>query len=337
MNLGTEALPVTASTLRPSGIARAVETHFPLGKVTACHLINRGFNDTYRVDLTDGRRVTARLSGLRARGQANIAYETALLRHLKNTGAHIAAPMLTHTGSAYTHLDAAEGRRAFAVFDWLPGDVPGDDAEKIKATGAGLAHLHTRAQSYSGPASLYSCDLPALLHRPLVWLLRSPNLEPDGRSFLQDLATRLEQCVLGFTALSEVTCHGDCHGGNNVMTIDARGQPVASFFDFDEAGPGYLAYDLAVFLWMQQFGRDTAIDGSKLALWHAFLNGYRSVADVTSDDVSAVSTFICVRHIWLMGEYASRQDEWGLLRTPWLKKQLDLLAKWETFETPMPG
>jgi Ser/Thr protein kinase RdoA (MazF antagonist) len=40
-------------------------------------------------------------------------------------------------------------------------------------------------------------------------------------------------------------CHGDCHGFN--ARISDAGS--AAFFDFDDGGPGYLAYDLSVFLW----------------------------------------------------------------------------------------
>ena len=34
-----------------------------------------------------------------------------------------------------------------------------------------------------------------------------------------------------------------------------RGSRIASFFDFDDAGPGFLSYDLAVFLWVQTMGK----------------------------------------------------------------------------------
>ena len=49
--------------------------------------------------------------------------------------------------------------------------------------------------------------------------------------------------------LGQVLCHGDAHGGNNFVVADAAGQRSAVFFDFDEAGPGLLAYELAVYPW----------------------------------------------------------------------------------------
>ena len=41
-------------------------------------------------------------------------------------------------------------------------------------------------------------------------------------------------------------CHGDTHGFNNHVYTDAEGVRRAAFFDFDDAGPGFLAYDLCV-------------------------------------------------------------------------------------------
>ena len=65
--------------------------------------------------------------------------------------------------------------------------------------------------------------------------------------------------------LTRVHCHGDCHGSNNFVNTAADGSRVASFFDFDDAGPGQLAYDIGVFLWVnmpQSVG--TALDGDAL-------------------------------------------------------------------------
>jgi Ser/Thr protein kinase RdoA (MazF antagonist) len=45
--------------------------------------------------------------------------------------------------------------------------------------------------------------------------------------------------------LTRTHCHGDCHGFN--ARISDAGN--AAFFDFDDGGPGYLAYDPSVFLW----------------------------------------------------------------------------------------
>jgi len=105
------------------------------------------------------------------------------------------------------------------------------------------------------------------------------------------------------------------------------------FFDFDESGPGYLAYDLAVFLWCcVSFGR------KQLPFWHAFIDGYRSIRDVSHADLEAADLFVPIRHLWLTGEYASRIHEWGSQAVPadWIATQLDFMLSWEK-EKLAPG
>ena len=99
----------------------------------------------------------------------------------------------------------------------------------------------------------------------------------------------------------------------------------AVFFDFDDGGRGYLAYDLAVYLWGNAFLQ------RELAMWHAFIDGYRSIRSITAADFGALHLFVPIRHIWLMGEYAGRIAEWGSEAVPveWLAKQADLLQAWE--------
>ena len=115
-------------------------------------------------------------------------------------------------------------------------------------------------------------------------------------------------------------CHGDCHGFNARIS-DAGNE---AFFDFDDGGPGYLAYDLSVFLWAKvSFGRKLH------AMWDAFVDGYRTVRPITAEDFEAAHAFVIVRHIWLIGEYASRAREWGSEPIDWIGRELEFLTSWE--------
>ncbi len=97
------------------------------------------------------------------------------------------------------------------------------------------------------------------------------------------------------------------------------------FFDFDDGGPGYLACDLAVYLWTQvSFGRETT------RAWTLFLDGYRSIRPIIPVDFEAVFRFVIVRHFWLMGEHASRADAWGSNNVQWISHGLNFLKTWES-------
>jgi len=147
------------------------------------------------------------------------------------------------------------------------------------------------------------------------------------------LTGRLSARLAEQDGLSWTRCHGDCHGYNAIIAQQGPRAGQAVFFDFDEGGPGYLAYDLAVFLWnCILFGR------KQHASWHAFIEGYRSIREVPHVDFEAVHLFVPIRHIWLMGEYASRIHEWGNQAVPaaWISAQLDFMLSWEK-EKLAPG
>lgn len=151
-------------------------------------------------------------------------------------------------------------------------------------------------------------------------------LTEQGRDFLAGLASRLASGITARDGLSWTRCHGDCHGLNARIATAGPRTGEATFFDFDDGGFGYLAYDLAVHLWAQvSFGRQ------HVAMRHAFIDGYRSVRAIVPVDLDAVRLFVPIRHIWLVGEMAGRLAEWGSegMSTAWLDREVTFLRSWE--------
>jgi len=108
----------------------------------------------------------------------------------------------------------------------------------------------------------------------------------------------------------------------------------AVFFDFDESGIGYLAYDLAVFLFVcVRYDRKDHAPS-----WRAFIEGYRSVRQLSRADFEAAHLFVPFVGIWFAGEYASRIHEWGRQAVPvdWFAEHLDFMLSWEN-EKLVPG
>ena len=64
-------------------------------------------------------------------------------------------------------------------------------------------------------------------------------------------------------------------------------------------------------------------------MWHAFIDGYRSIRPIAQTDFDAVALFVPIRHLWLMGEYAGRVAEWGTESVTWLGAQEEFLRTWE--------
>ena len=331
------ATAIEQTTPTAPGIADVVSANYNFGDVLDCALLRRGFNHVYGLRFADGKQAVARLAAARPRGATNITYEAALLAHLKTAGAVVAARLPTRQDGDYVLLALTEGARELILFDHLEGETPGDCLVDIEATGRGLALLHAAGNGYNGPQSHYTLELPYLLDESLKRLLAAPTLDAHLRSEFSALADQLNERIAAMADLTRVHCHGDCHGSNNFVNTAADGSRVASFFDFDDAGPGQLAYDIGVFLWVnmpQSVG--TALDGDALNKWRHFLAGYRSVRSIDEADFAAIMPFVAVRQFWSMGEYAGRFAVWGTqaMPTSYLRKQAERMRSWGQLATP---
>jgi Ser/Thr protein kinase RdoA (MazF antagonist) len=285
-------------------------------------MLNRGFNDTYLVITAISERYVFRLSHHRARGVADVRTETDFMAHLDRSGVPIAAPVQARDGALFVRGWSPEGVREGVLFRALEGRAPNAaSAADARANGVTLAMLHNAADSFCASHPLYRLDLDHLLRRPLVRVQEFRSVvNADADIELQNIATRTAERIETFDGLTWTHCHGDCHGLNARIT-DAGD---AAFFDFDDGGPGYLAYDLSVFLWAKtSFGRKLH------SMWDAFVDGYRSVRPITSADYEAAHVFVIIRHIWLMGEFASRAREWGSEPVGWIAREIDFLCSWE--------
>ncbi|HEV2901174.1 MAG TPA: phosphotransferase [Pseudaminobacter sp.] len=308
-------------------VARFVSDAYDIGEVTVCNLLNRGFNDTYEFSTQAGRRFVLRIANRRTRKETNLDYETAFLTYLDGCKVPVAAPVTARDGRHWRLGSFAEGPRPVALFHFLPGRIARHGSPPdAYAQGRTLAEVHRVGQSYAGPASRFQLDFQHLAARPLAALLTLRTIEAAHRDFFAAFVPRLgEQLDAAKSALAWGHCHGDCHGFNARITESGSLGRAAAFFDFDDGGPGWLGYDLAVYLW------NKALNPATLNLWPSFLEGYRSVLPLASKDLDATVLFVPIRHIWLLGEYAANASIWGLdhLSTAWLDRQVAFLRNWE--------
>lgn len=326
------ALVPTHTTAATSSIAHWVAQHHGI-PVQQCHLIRRGLNDNYALRSVDGIRYVARLYAIRPRGGFNIHFEISLLAHLGAKGAGVAAPVPAADGRAHIQLQFPEGPRALALFRHAEGVVP-DTLEELELTGRALAHIHEAARDYAGPPSRYALDGHHLAGRTLVYLQAYPEMDAELLETYRLLVHRLlAELAAAEAGLTRVLCHGDTHGFNNHVNTDASGVRKTVFFDFDDAGPGFLAYDLSVLPWSYLFRKGLKEPDDVLReRWLHYLKGYRAGGgEVSESDLAALPLFLQLRHLWNLGEAAGRLHHWGTSSVPvdWLKKQLEVLQAWK--------
>ncbi|RSZ34760.1 aminoglycoside phosphotransferase [Variovorax beijingensis] len=331
-------LEIAQSTPTAAGIAKFVQAHYDLGEVLESEFLRRSFNQVYRLGFADGRRVVARLSAERPRGDPNVLFEAAALEHLARAGCRVSRCLPAANGEVAVRLPLPEGSRPLMLFEHLDGEFAGDAADDIRVFAQGLATLHAAGKSYEGPDSVYRLDLDYLLLQPLQGLLRAPTMTAELRPQFEQLGERLHAAISALGTLSQVPCHGDAHGSNNFIVADAQGRREAVFFDFDEAGPGYLAYELAVYPWiLYPRAPDEVLSDKPKAQWQHFISAYREARPVADNDLAAIARFMAVRQFWLLGEYAGRIQVWGsqAMPTSYLRKQVAMLRAWETLELPL--
>ena len=332
-------LVATHTTAAASSVARWVARHHGLD-VQHCQLIRRGLNDNYALRLADGTRCVARLYSIRPRGGFHIEFEVALLAHLDAKGAGVAAAVPALQGRSHVRLDFPEGPRALAVFRHAEGAVP-ETLEDFELTGRALAHIHAAARDYGGPASRYTLDGHHLAGRTWGYLQVHPELEATLLESYRGLVQRLlEELAAVEGGLTRVICHGDTHGFNNHVAPDAAGTRQTVFFDFDDAGPGFLAYDLSVLPWSYLFRKGLKEpDATLRERWMHYLRGYRAGGgEVSEQDLAALPLFLQLRHLWNLGEAAGRLHHWGTNSVPvdWLRKQVEMFEAWKGLDLRVP-
>jgi Ser/Thr protein kinase RdoA (MazF antagonist) len=327
----TELLRVTYATATADAVAAFVVAKYDLPAPQECSLLQRGFNDSFAIRTPDQTRYILRMSGRRRRGDADVDAETRYLAYLDSAGVPVATAVPTRDGPLFCQAAMPEGPRPAVLFRHAEGRPPKlDTAEDARAQGLTLARLHNAAENFADrEAGRYRLDLNHLLHRPVAAVSELKDIKEESRRYFSELASRLDASVGALRDLSWTRCHGDCHGFNAHLITEGPQAGQAKFFDFDDGGFGYLAYDLAVHLWAQ-----LSFERRRHAMWFAFIDGYRSVRPIAPADFDAVALFVPIRHIWLMGEYAGRVAEWGTTATAWLDQQQDFLRAWEAEKLP---
>jgi len=230
--------PTLRSQLDPDALAAWLAARYGWESAPSCELIRRGMNDVYLVR-HDGDDYILRISARSWRDVAEVDAELRVLDRLGEAGGSVVAPILAGDGSLFGIVEAAEGPRAATLFAAAPGRVEDPpDPEGYRLFGRALARLHVLADGAR-------CgDLPTTYdwHTCVIEPLAEHRAEFDEAAAALELARDLAPKWSPVLAESDVGfVHGDAHTGNCCVDRDRL-----TFFDFECAGRGPRAYDLAV-------------------------------------------------------------------------------------------
>jgi Ser/Thr protein kinase RdoA (MazF antagonist) len=263
----------------------------------------------------------------RWRSFSNICYELDVLLHLNQQHIPVSIPLIRTDGRYVHRLRAPEGERFAVLFTYAPGADPSYDGEQERETalhyGQAVAKIHAAMDHFMSSHRRFGLDLEHLIDRPLHAI--RPHLLARRRDwrYLQQLGTKLKHYIeaLPGSVLDQGFCHGDLHGWNAKVAADK----TITFFDFDCCGPGWRAYDLAVFRWNARLREKEDL------LWSAFLEGYKGQRQLNAQDEQVIPIFIGIRHIWMLGLHTANGQDWGYgwMNDQYFDRAISFLKAWE--------
>ena len=303
-----EDLSVRGQVARLRPVALAALTNYPL-EVARLRLLNHGFNTTFRVDTTHGRRFAMRLNVNSRRTPKTLAAEAAWLAALAaDTDVWVPVPQPTSQGALTTEVFSPDLGRSLpvALFSWLPGSDLGDEAtaDQLRAVGRATAVLHGHGERWRLPRG---ADLPAidsvLMDVPYHLGDDHPLLSGADHEVIDAAFAQVQHHIDAlFAASRRQPPHADLHVWNLKWY---RGRLIV--FDFDDSGIGVPAQDLAISAY---YLRDDA------ALEAALLEGYEELRPLPEFTPAQYEAMVASRNLVLLNDVVTTTNAEFLAMLP---------------------
>jgi Ser/Thr protein kinase RdoA (MazF antagonist) len=305
------------SVLDPAAVAEVCAEQYGFGEVPQCQFIHRGMNDVYRL------RAGSTQYALRAwraswRSMDDVVYELEFLDFLKHRKLPVAAGIRCQSGARYFVVNAPEGPRALAAFEWVPGVKFAEriDVDLAARLGAVLADIHLAGVDFrpsiarrTNPAGLITDNMP--------YLEQLLSDTPADLDFYSELAPRLVDALqqIDPQVVPMGTCHGDFHLNNGIIDD----QNHITFLDFDNSGQDYLAQDVMAYYWANEF------TGHQKRYADRFVEGYETRRPFSNAERGYFPLFILAKEFRLLTGYAKHSQSLGHYLTKF--KNLDWFAR----------
>jgi Ser/Thr protein kinase RdoA (MazF antagonist) len=294
---------VAHSVLDAGALAAEVAARYPFPEPVTAQLMYRGMNDVYTVHV-GGKRYALRAWRAVWRSLDEVAGELEFLNFLRDRGFPASYPVQQRDGAWFFTLDAPEGVRPLALYEWAHGvkfseALSVDTARRI---GAAFAELHIIGRDFT-PNAPHSLKGRAVSPENLPWLYELIKDRPDEIADYQKVAAAVKAQFdqLADSALPDGACHGDFHPSNVHVTADGK----LTLLDFDGCGIDYLLQDVANYM----FGND--FYGFSADLGQAFLDGYKARRPFTAQEEELYEFFYLAKTFRLISGLARNVNAVG--------------------------
>ncbi|MEC3911474.1 phosphotransferase [Sphingobium sp. CR2-8] len=295
---------IAHSVVDASFLAREVAERYPIkGPVTGL-LLYRGMNDVYIIQTADTR-YALRVWRKDYRDADEVSYELNFLDYLRQRGFPASTPIHARDGSLYFKLDAPEGERAVALYDWAEGTKFGNclNVDTAHRMGALFAKMHLLGLEYAGPDHVFTTDNAVRFQVTVPALLDFTYDRPDDRRDYEiigrTLAERLRE-IQGDDVPMGI-CHCDFHPSNIHVAEDGS----MTFLDFDGLGEDYMMQDVQNFVWGNLFY------GFSPSYGEAFEAGYDTVRPFSAREKESKELFLLAKAFRLVAGMAHSSNAVG--------------------------
>jgi len=272
-------------------------------------------NWIFRVDTVKGKTFALRLHRPGYHSFSELLSEQQWIAALHEEGIKVPSYQLSGNLQAYTQvvINELNETRHVSLVEWLEGSTLSkvldqeNDIYAIEAyfnqLGQLAARIHNQACSWRHPPSFqrHALDTEGLVGDASFWypFWDIPELNQVQRSQMQQIRESLHRKLsdMGKEPEHYSLIHADLHPGNVIVT---KGGLVA--IDFDDAGFGWHAYELAVALynyWDKPFFEEARM---------GLIEGYRSHRKLSVEMVPQLPLFILIRALAIIGWISDRPE-----------------------------
>ncbi|MDD9717801.1 phosphotransferase [Dinoroseobacter sp. PD6] len=307
----------------------ATEAQAAWGCVGTPELLSHRENAVFAVRLPDGARAALRVHRPGYKTAAEIAEELAFCAGL--AGAGIACPRGVPTLAGDWLWHGQDGQ-VVSVVSWVAGaplgagdqDLPPEAPRLYAELGATLAQMHQAAAGLGGVGSARPAwDLDGLTGPDPIWgrYWESPCLS-SAEAALMIRARNHARGILGDAGgeLIRGMVHADPLRENVFVT-----KTGLALIDFDDCGPGFRAYDIAVAL------TQSLDDPALPVLRQSIVGGYAEVSALSEAELACLPVFSMLRSCcalaWVGPRFAASHPKLHLYKARALRAAEAVLAK----------
>ena len=296
------------------GMAQAALEHWSI-PCPQLELISHSENTTFRVASAQRPVAALRIHRPDYHDLDELNSECLWTQALKDAGVDVALAIPAKDGRRHVPVPvpSASEVRHVGLVEWLEGATLRsalDDAQDasvlrghFQALGRIAARIHNQASGWRPPAGFrrHALDADGLMGERPFWgpFWKHPALSAEQRRLVLAARRKLHEALLGYGQASQG--YGMIHADLHLDNLLAQGGRLW-VIDFDDAGYGWHAYELAVAVY------DYLDHPDFEALVEALVEGYRELRPLDGRALDAMPHFLTIRSLALLGWVHQRPD-----------------------------